>query len=84
VAAIRGYGAIAVDTLKLARRPQEAGVSPKQAEAETEAIQEALDTAPATKSDIIEFKGEIATLRWMIGFELALTAAILGRLPLVH
>jgi hypothetical protein len=86
---------MAIDTLKFARRLQEAGVPSKQAEAEAEAIQEALDTATATKSDIVELKGEITTLRmelmgkigtlrWMIGFDLVLTAAILGKLLLVH
>ncbi len=73
-----------IDTLKFARRLEEAGVPPKQAEAEAEAIQEALDAATATKSDIVELRGEIATLRWMIGFNLALTAAVLGKLLLVH
>jgi hypothetical protein len=75
---------MAIDTLKFARRLQEAGVPPKQAEAEAEAIQEALETATATKSDIVELKGEIATLRWMTGFDLALTAAVLGKLLLLH
>jgi len=73
-----------IDTLKFPRRLQEAGVPPKQAEAEAEAIQEVLETATATKSDIAELKGQIATLRWMIGFDLGLTAAILGRLLLLH
>jgi hypothetical protein len=86
---------VAIDTLKFARRLQEAGVPPRQAEAEAEAIQEALETATATKSDIVELTGEITTLRmelmgkigtlrWMIGVDLVLTAAILGKLLLVH
>jgi hypothetical protein len=86
---------MAIDTLKFARRLQDAGVPPKQAEAEAEAIQEALDTATATKSDIVELRGEITTLRmelmgkigtlrWMIGFDLVLTAAILGKLLLLR
>jgi polyhydroxyalkanoate synthesis regulator phasin len=86
---------MAIDTLKFARRLQEARVPPKQAEAEADAIQEALETATATKSDIVELKGEIttlrmelmgkiATLRWTMGFDLALTAAVVGKLLLVH
>ena len=50
---------MAIDTLKFARRLQEAGVSPRQAEAEAEAIQEALEMATATKSDIIELRGKL-------------------------
>lgn len=68
---------------------------PDRREAEAEAIQEALEMATATKSDIVELSRElttlrmeltskISTLRWMIGFDLALTAAILGELLLLH
>ena len=82
---------MAIDTLKFARRLEAAGVSSKQAEAEAEAIQEALEAGAATKSDLVEFRAdlraEITELRgkfnllyWMIGFNLALTTAVLGKL----
>jgi len=54
-----------IDTLKFVRRLQAAGVPLKQAEAEAEAIQEALEAATATKSDIVG-KGEIGSLKGQI------------------
>ena len=74
---------MAIDTLNFARRLEAAGASAKQAEAEAEAIQEALETGTATKGDVAELRGEIATLKRMASFDLALTAAILAKLLII-
>ena len=97
---------MAFDTLKFARRLHEAGMPPNLAEAQAEALQDALESAEAaTKGDIAEVRGEIAELRgqiaalnsqigalssqvttnrWFIGFNLVLTAAVLGKLLFMH
>jgi|GEM_PF-1409736 len=83
---------MAIDTLKFARRLQEAGVPPRQAEGRSRSNP---GSATATRSDIVELSGElttlrmeltskIGTLRWKIGFDLPLTAAILGKLLLLR
>ncbi len=62
------------DTLKFAQRLEQAGLEPKQAaafaEAQKEALSETLDDRVATKADI-------QLLRWMSGFNLALSLGIL-------
>lgn len=72
------------DTLAYAKRLREAGVDPNIAEAQALALAEVLkDTAGelATKTDLAatkaELKGDIKLLRWMLGFNLALTVAVL-------
>jgi DNA-binding transcriptional MerR regulator len=52
---------MALDTLKFARKLQEAGMSPKQAEAQAEAIQEALEGAAVTKADLADHRAELRT-----------------------
>ena len=66
---------ITFDTLKFARRLQQAGVSEKQATAEAEAINEAfseaLDSQLATKQDINELSVKIKLVQWMIALVIA-------------
>lgn len=81
---------ITFDTHKFVKRLEAAGISPAQAEALVEAqrdsLAEALDTTLATKADISSLRQElnpvktdIAVLKWMIGFNLAFTMAILWK-----
>ncbi len=79
---------VAFDTLKFTETLKQAGVPEQQAKAEAIAIQgafsEALNTQVATKADIQKLKDEIQDvkaeqrlLKWMIGFNLALSSGIL-------
>ena len=55
---------IAIDTLRVAKRLREAGLTEPQAEAVTAAVQEATQGAElATKADLAEVKADVATLR---------------------
>lgn len=67
--------AIPFDTLKFVKRLEASGVPVAQAEATAEAFAEATSQELATKSDLsemkTELKGEIAILKWMVGFILA-------------
>ena len=86
--------AITFDTLKLARRLEAAGMDRKLAEAQAEALTEAMDTgidALATKSDLADLRqdlrvfeertqGRFTLLQWMIGFNIAVTLAVLWML----
>ena len=70
------------DTLKFARRLEGAGVYPKQATA----FAEAAETLVATKSDIHRLdnkldkvQGQVDLLKWMVGFNLAFTMAVVWR-----
>lgn len=71
------------DTLKFARRLEDAGVDPKQAaafaEAQWDAFAEAVDTQIATKGGIYRVEKEMLLLKWMIGFNLAFTMAVVWR-----
>jgi hypothetical protein len=94
-----------LDTLKYAKRLQEAGFTATQAEAQAQALWEAIEDTVATKQDIALVRQEIALVRqemsegetrmdgrlkevdgrlrlhnWMIGFNLAISAAILLKL----
>lgn len=62
----------AIDTLRFARKLKQAGLPEEQAEAVAAALGEELTEHLATKADLI-------LLKWMIGFNLAFTAAILWR-----
>jgi hypothetical protein len=79
-----------INTLRLARRWQEAGLAPEQAGAMVEALQDELDQGAATKADLrilqaelrAEIKGEIGSLRstllWaLVGMFIALTGVII-------
>ena len=90
--------AITFDTLKLARRLEEAGVDRKVAEAQAEGLAEALDTgiedlvtkadlhaeAQSIRQDLRVFeeqtRGNFVLLRWMVGFNMAATVAVLWML----
>ena len=62
----------AIDTLRFARKLKQAGLPDEQAEAVAAALGEELTEHLATKADLL-------LLIWMIGFNLAFTAAILWR-----
>jgi hypothetical protein len=70
---------ITFDTLKFAERLEKAGMTREQAsaiaEAQKDALSEALDTTLATKMDIADVKTELAVIRWMLGIVIALAVA---------
>ena len=77
---------ITFDTLKFAERLEKAGLTREQAsaiaEAQKEALSEALDTTLATKADIGEVKAsigevkvELAVVKWMLGVLIAIAVA---------
>ncbi len=67
--------AVAIDTLRYSKKLQAAGVSPQQADAQAEALSEAVRDAIATKSDVSdlrnELKHDIAELRAEMKHEIA-------------
>jgi hypothetical protein len=78
------------DTLKFAERLEKAGLSREQAvaiaEAQKESLAEALDTALASRADLLDVKnelrlelsgirGELASLKWMVGALVAIAIA---------
>ncbi len=71
------------DTLKFAQRLEEAGLEHRQAvafaEAQKEAFAEAIETQLATKADTQRIEGQLVLLKWMIGFNLAFTMAIVWK-----
>ncbi len=79
---------ITFDTLQYVEKLKTGGFSDEQAKALAEAQKQAIDTAAdsmlATKRDIQEIrdevkdvKAEVNLLKWMVGFSMAMTAAIL-------
>jgi len=66
----------AIDTLRFARRLKEAGLPGKQAEALGEEMIEHV----ATKADLLLIGADLLLLKWMVGFNLAFSAAILWRI----
>ena len=86
---------ITFDTLKYVERLKAAGVSDAQAKAEVEALVDVLAESTSntlsTKADMSRLdlrlttelapvKIELAVLKWMVGFNLALTVAILWKI----
>ena len=81
----------AFDTLKAAKRLKQSGFSDEQAEALSEVFQQVQEShlqTLATKSDLTELKselservtkveGRLSLVQWMLGFNLALTVAVL-------
>ena len=71
--------AITFDTLKFAERLEKAGLTREQAsaiaEAQKDALSEALDTTLATKSDIAVLDAKVDKLSWMMGILIALAVA---------
>ena len=62
-----------IDTLRFARKLKQAGVPGEQAEAMAAALGEELTEHLATKADLL-------LVKWMVGFNLAFTVAILWRI----
>ena len=62
-----------INTLRFARKLKNAGLPADQAEAMADALGEELTEHLATKTDL-------ALLKWMVGFNLAFSAAILWRI----
>ena len=79
------------DTLAYSKRLQAAGVPQPQADAQAEALAAAVTDQLATKHDLTEVRtaiekqiqdviSDVKVLKWIAGFNVALTAAILARL----
>ena len=72
------------DTLKFAQRLEKAGLGREQAvafaEAQKEAFAEALETQLATKGDVRRMERDMLLLKWMVGFNLAFTMAVVWRI----
>lgn len=82
---------VTFDTLKYVETLKEAGVPENQARAQSEALKEVLNTEVATKHDIKELElkidtrfekiqGEFTLIKWMIGFNLAMSVSILFKI----
>lgn len=70
-----------VDTLSIARNLAAAGVEQKQAEAQAEAIAQAVEQRhgeTASKADVDALKANIDALKWITGINLTLTLGLLG------
>jgi hypothetical protein len=68
---------ITFDTLKFANRLKAAGVPAQQAEAEAEALADALSSSDiATRTDLIELKTDI--IKWIVGIALAQIGLLVG------
>ncbi len=68
-----------IDTLRFARRLKDAGLPTDQAEGMAAALGEEFTEHLATKADLLLVKVELSLLKWMLGFNLALSVAILWR-----
>jgi hypothetical protein len=69
--------AVTFDTLKFANRLKAAGVPSQQAEAEAEALADALSSSDlATRTDLIELKTDI--IKWIVGIALAQIGLLVG------
>ena len=74
---------ITIDTLKLTERLETAGFDRKQAEAVVRAIAEAQDelvTRQSLQVELAPMKTDTAVIKWMVGFNLAFTMAMLWKL----
>jgi len=75
---------VTFDTLQFAKRLEAGGFNAQQAEslaeAQKDAMSEALDTQLATKGDIIRLDGRINLIQWLIAFNLAFTMAMLWKI----
>ncbi|MFZ2407276.1 MAG: DUF1640 domain-containing protein [Methylobacter sp.] len=82
---------VTFDTLKYVEALQKGGVPENQARAQSEALKEVLNTEVATKHDIKELElkidarfekiqGEFTLVKWMIGFNLAVSVSILFKI----
>ena len=82
---------VTFDTLKFVETLKNAGVPDNQAKAQAEAMKDVLSSEVATKNDLKEselkiearfnkIEGDISLLKWMLGFNLATSMAILFKL----
>lgn len=82
---------VTFDTLKYVEALKNGGVPENQARAQSEALKEVLNTEVATKHDIKELElksdtrfekiqGEFTLVKWMIGFNLAVSVFILFKI----
>jgi len=75
---------VTFDTLQFAKRLESGGFNAKQAEtlaeAQKDAMSEALDTQLASKGDMIRLDGRINLIQWMVAFNLAFTMAMLWKI----
>ena len=69
----------AIDTLRFARKLKQAGLPEDQAEALANTLGDELTEHLATKGDLQLLKTERLLLKWIVGFNLAFSAAILWR-----
>lgn len=68
---------ITFETLKLAHRLKAVGVPAQQAEAEAEALADALSSSEiATRTDFIELKTDL--IKWIVGIALAQIGLLVG------
>ena len=87
-------GSITFDTLKYTERLRAAGVPEQQAKAEAEALRdvlaEAMDASLATKPDVLDLKndlkleiaavrGELLSIKWMMGALFAIAIVNFGK-----
>jgi hypothetical protein len=73
---------VTLDTLKLADKLASAGFDRVQAEAVVRAIAEAQDelvTRSALQIELAPMRAELMLLKWMMGFNLAFTMAVLWK-----
>lgn len=68
-----------IDTLRFARRLKDAGLPADQADCMAEALGEEFTEHSATKAGLLLVKAELSLLKWMLGFNLAFSVAILWR-----
>ncbi len=72
--------AVAFDTLKFAERLEAGGFTHDQAKAAAEAFAgatgEQLVTQPILNAELAPMKAEFLLLKWMVGFNLAVTVAV--------
>ena len=82
---------VTFDTLKYVETLKQAGVPDNQARAQSEALKEVLNAEVATKHDLKELElkidsrfekiqGEFTLVKWMIGFNLAISVSILFKI----
>lgn len=77
-------GSSVFDTLAYSKRLKAAGVPEEQADAQAEALAQALSTQLLTKDHldlrVAEVKADMTLLKGMVGFNLAFSAGILAKL----
>lgn len=69
-----------IDTLKFRNKLLEGGFEQAQADALVEALSAASTDYLATKADIEELRGEMKSMKWMMGTLVIINLGILGKL----